>query len=346
MLHSCSRCLPGTTWPLSRSLPTPPSNERMMSRTGFAATHSIGATSADFGTRPSPNSFAATASTSSWTSGHTLNQPLEVFALQPAPVQVAWLGYPATTGLPQIGYRLTDDVADPPGAADRYHTEQLVRLAGGFHCYRAPDDAPDVSSLPASNNGFITFASFNNIAKVTPVVIATWAGILLALPDSRLLLKGKLLVHAGVRARICRAFEQAGVSATRLELRNWISRSDNPLAAYGEVDIALDTFPYNGTTTTFEALWMGVPVITLRGTRHAARVGASILSHLGRPGWIAEDPRHYVAAAVELASDLPALATQRHTLRGTLTRSSLADAPGFAQRIEVVYRNLLQRTDG
>jgi predicted O-linked N-acetylglucosamine transferase (SPINDLY family) len=278
--------------------------------------------------------------------GHTLNQPLEVFALQPAPVQVAWLGYPATTGLPQIGYRLTDDVADPPGDADRFHAEQLVRLAGGFHCYRAPDDAPPVSSLPASGNGFITFASFNNIAKVTPAVIATWAEVLRALPDSRLLLKGKLLAHEGARARIRGAFEQAGVSATRLELRNWMPRSDNPLAAYGKVDIALDTFPYNGTTTTFEALWMGVPVITLRGTRHAARVGASILSHLGHAGWIAEDPQHYVASAVELASDLPALASLRHALRATLAGSSLADAPGFAHRIETAYRNLLQRTDG
>ncbi len=278
--------------------------------------------------------------------GHTLNQPLGVFALQPAPVQVAWLGYPATSGLPQIGFRLTDHEADPPGDADRYHAERLVRLAGGFHCYSAPDDAPEVSSLPASRNGFVTFASFNNIAKITPVVVKTWARILLALPNSRLLLKGKLLVHDGARARIRKAFEQAGVSATRLELRSWVPRSDQPLATYGEVDIALDTFPYNGTTTTFEALWMGVPVITLRGTRHAARVGASILTHLGRPGWIADDTENYVAGAIELALDWPALASQRHTLRDTLARSSLADASGFARKIETVYRNLLQRTDG
>jgi predicted O-linked N-acetylglucosamine transferase (SPINDLY family) len=136
------------------------------------------------------------------------------------------------------------------------------------------------------------------------------------------------------------------VPATRLELRNWIPRGDQPLAAYGEVDIALDTFPYNGTTTTFEALWMGVPVITLRGTRHAARVGASILTHLGRPAWIADDTESYAASAVELASDLPALESLRNTLRGTLARSSLADARGFAQKIEAVYRDLLQRTDG
>ena len=259
---------------------------------------------------------------------------------------MAWLGYPATTGLPQIGFRLTDQEADPPGDADRFHAERLIRLTGGFHCYCAPDDAPDVSSLPASRNGFVTFASFNNIAKVTPGVIATWAGILRSLPDSRLLLKGRLLVHEGARARIHRAFEEAGVSSTRLELRNWVPRSDNPLAAYGEVDIALDTFPYNGTTTTFEALWMGVPVITLRGARHAARVGASILTHLGCPGWIADDTERYVASAVQLATDLPALASLRETLRDTLARSSLADARGFAQKIEAVYRNLLRRTDG
>lgn len=278
--------------------------------------------------------------------GHTRNQPLEVFALQPAPVQVAWLGYPATTGLPQIGFRLTDREADPPGDADQLHAERLVRLAGGFHCYSAPLDAPDVAPLPASRNGFMTLASFNHLTKVTPGVIATWARILLALPDSRLLLKGKLLAHESARAGIRRAFEQAGVSATRLDLRRWVPRRDNPLAAYGEVDIALDTFPYNGTTTTFEALWMGVPVITLRGARHAARVGASILTHLGRPGWIADDTDRYVAAAVELASDLPALANQRQALRVTLARSSLANARGFAQKIEAVYRDLVQRTDG
>jgi len=276
--------------------------------------------------------------------GHTLNQPLEVFALQPAPVQIAWLGYPATTGLPEIAYRLTDDEADPLGDADRFHAERLLRLDGGFHCYRAPEDAPDVSLLPASRNGYVTFASFNNISKATPEVIAAWARILLAVPDSQLLLRGKLLAHESARARICRVFEQAGVPATRLELRNWVPRSDNPLAAYGEVDIALDTFPYNGTTTTFEALWMGVPVITLRGRRHAARVGASILTHLGQPGWIANDTEKYVATAVELAAELPVLASLRSTLRSTLAGSSLADAPRFAQKLERVYRRLVLAT--
>jgi len=277
--------------------------------------------------------------------GHTLNQPLGAFALQPAPVQVAWLGYPATCGLPQIGFRLTDQEADPPGDADRYHVEQLVRLAGGFHCYQAPGDAPTVASLPANRNGFITFASFNNISKVTPEVVGTWARILLMLPDSRLLLKGKLLVHEQARARIQRAFEQAGVSAARIELRGWIPRQNDPLAAYGDADIALDTFPYNGTTTTFEALWMGVPVVTLRGSRHAARVGASVLTHLGRPEWIADDTEKYVATVIEIASDLPGLERQRQMLRSTLARSTLGDARGFARKMETVYRELLQRGD-
>jgi protein O-GlcNAc transferase len=274
--------------------------------------------------------------------GHTLNQPLGAFALKPAPVQLAWLGYPATCGLPQIGFRLTDLEADPPGDADRHHVEQLVRLAGGFHCYRAPDDAPDVAPLPAGRNGCITFASFNNISKVTPEAVRAWARILLALPDARLLLKGKLLVHDEARKRLHRAFERAGVTAERVELRTWIPRQDNPLAAYGDADIALDTFPYNGTTTTFEALWMGVPVITLRGARHAARVGASILTHLGRPEWIADDTDSYVAAAIELASDLSGLEGQRRTLRSTLAQTTLCDARGFARKIETVYRALLE----
>ena len=276
--------------------------------------------------------------------GHTLNHPIEIFALQAAPVQVAWLGYPATSGLAQIGYRLTDSQADPPGDADRFHTERLVRLPGGFHCYRAPVEAPEVSPLPAARNGFVTFGSFNNLAKVTPEVIATWARILDAVPRSRLLLKGRLLRYDDARARITAEFAQAGVDPARVDLQGWIPPGHGPLAVYANVDIALDTFPYNGTTTTFEALWMGVPVITLRGKRHAGRVGASVLTHLGRPEWIADDVPAYVGTARRLASDLPALADIRGTLRSALARSSLADAPGFARKIETAWREMLQRT--
>lgn len=275
--------------------------------------------------------------------GHTRGQPLGVFALQPAPVQVAWLGYPATAGLPQIGYRLTDAEADPPGAADALHVERLVRLAGGLHCYQAPADAPAVNDLPALGlpEHRLTFGSFNNISKINPAVVAAWAGILGALPGSRLVLKGQLLAHASTRAALTAEFAGHGIAAERIELRRWLPRAGNPMAAYHDIDIALDTFPYNGTTTSFEALWMGVPVITLRGARHAARVGASILAHLGRSEWIADDLAGYQRIAVELASKLDALAAQRRTLRDALRASTLCDAEGFARKLEAIYRELV-----
>lgn len=273
--------------------------------------------------------------------GHTLDQPIGVFARRPAPVQIAWLGYPATSGLRQIDYRLTDLQADPPGDADRLHTERLIRLSGGFLCYGPPDGAPEVSSLPASRHGFVTFGSYNNLSKVTLEVIATWAEILRSVPRSRLLLKGRMLANDAARSRIVSAFVAAGVDADRVVLRNWLPTSGYSLAVYNEVDIALDTYPYNGATTTFEALWMGIPVVTLSDQRHAGRVGASILTHLGRPEWIAQDADSYVGIAGRLAADLPGLASIRSSLRGELARSSLTDARGFARKIEKVYREVL-----
>lgn len=276
--------------------------------------------------------------------GHTRGQPLGVFALQPAPVQVAWLGYPATAGLAQIGHRLSDAVADPPGAADQLHVEKLVRLPGGLHCYQPPADAPEVNELPALRQpeGTVTFGSFNNISKINPAVVAAWAGILRAMPAARLVLKGQLLVHATARASLIAAFAASGIAAERIELRRWLPRTENPLAAYHDIDIALDTFPYNGTTTSFEALWMGVPVVTLGGGHHAARVGASILTHLGRSEWIATDVAGYQQIAVDMARNPAALARQRRSLRSALRESTLCDAAGFARKLEATYRQLLQ----
>lgn len=274
--------------------------------------------------------------------GHTRDQPLGVFALRPAPIQVAWLGYPATSGLPQIGYRLTDALADPPGAADRCHTEQLVRLPGGFLCYAPPADAPAVAALSTRRGPGVTFGSFNNIAKITPEVIRTWAEILRRAPDSRLVIKSRILAHEVTRARLAACFTDAGIEPSRLDLRAWLPTAASPLAAYHDIDVALDTFPYNGVTTTFEALWMGVPVIALAGSRHAARVGVSILTHLGHRDWIAEDRESYVASALRLAADRQALTTLRSGLRAELVRSGLTDGPAFARGVEAAYRELVK----
>jgi predicted O-linked N-acetylglucosamine transferase (SPINDLY family) len=210
--------------------------------------------------------------------GHTVNNRLLVFARKPAPVQISYLGYPNTTGLSTIDYRLTDAWADPPGRADRFHTETLVRLQGGFLCYQPWPGTPEVSPLPALTSGHITFASFNNATKVNPEVIALWSKILRLLPNARLIMKALQLGDIGTRQRFAQLFEQNGVSMERVELLGWASSTAEHLELYNRVDIGLDPFPYNGTTTTCEALWMGVPVIVLAGNTHAARVGVSLLS--------------------------------------------------------------------
>lgn len=271
--------------------------------------------------------------------GHTQNGRPGLFRLKPAPVQVSWLGYPSTTGLQEIDHRLTDAIADPEGDADLYHVEKLVRIEGGCLCYAPRDDAPAVGPLPALERGYVTFGSFNNLIKVTPAVVAAWAGILHAVPGSRLLLKAWMLNFSETRVRIEAAFAEQGIGHDRLLLQAWMPRGQ-ALDLYQQVDIALDTFPYNGTTTSFEALWMGVPVITLRGGRHAGRVGASILAHLGRSEWIAEDLPGYAAIARRLSGDLAALATTRAALRGELENSPLTDGTGFARRFERALRRI------
>jgi len=272
--------------------------------------------------------------------GHSANNRLGLFALRPAPVQVAWLGYPATTGLSEIGYRITDGIADPPGVADQWHSEKLIRLEGGFHCYEGSIDAPEIAPLLNQGSRGITFGSFNNISKISPGTISVWARILTEVEASTLILKGRMLENEVARTRLIAAFEEMDITADRLDLRHWIPRDQSPLSLYDEVDIALDTFPYNGATTTFEALWMGVPVVTLAGERHAARVGASILQNIGLPELIAGSEEGYVAAAVQLAAARERRESVRLELRNRLKASSLGDAAGFAAKMEAAYRDM------
>jgi protein O-GlcNAc transferase len=275
--------------------------------------------------------------------GHSSGNLLPVFARKPAPVQVTWLGYPNTTGLSAIDYRLTDAIADPPGAAEAFHSERLEYLPHGFLCYRPPDTAPPVGPLPALATGHVTFGSFNNLAKITPEVVAAWAAVLHRVPGSRLLLKAGAFGDAEGRARYVALFAAAGIPAERLDLVAQIPGTAAHLAAYDRLDIALDPFPYNGTTTTCEALWMGVPVLTLAGRLHAGRVGASLLVPLGLEAWIAADEDDYVAAAARLAANLPALAALRARLRPCLAQAPLCDAAGFARQMEAAYRRMWRR---
>ena len=273
-------------------------------------------------------------------SGHTRHNRLAVFAKKPAPIQVTWLGYPDTTGLEAMDYRLSDQIADPPGLTDEFHTEKLVRLPKGFLCYQPPDSPPDIGPLPLKAKGHVTFASFNNMAKITPEVIAVWIKILQALPDSKLLLKSKTMNCPGVRRRFLDLFSKESVDSSRLILLRRTASTTDHLAKYGRADIALDTFPYNGTTTTCEALWMGVPVVTLVGNRHAGRVGASLLSSVGLPQLIADDIDDYIERTVTLAKDVAQLEKMRLELRNRVQTSSLCDSKGFSLQMEQAFRKM------
>ncbi len=273
--------------------------------------------------------------------GHTRNNRLLVFALKPAPVQITWLGYPNTSGLSCMDYRITDSIADPVGVTDRFYTEKLLRMPEIFSTFRAPEPSPDVAELPALGNGYVTFGSFNNLAKITPEVIQLWADIIDQVPGSRLTLKcWGLLGKKSTRQMIQDVFSQNGISSERLNLLGESTSQENHLRCYNEIDIALDPFPYSGTTTTCDALWMGVPVITLQGDAHAARVGASQLSSLGCPEFIAGNKKDYIAIAKRFSSDLDNLKIIRSGLRQKMLVSPLMDAPRFTRNLELMYRHV------
>jgi protein O-GlcNAc transferase len=239
-----------------------------------------------------------------------------------------------------MDYRLTDEWADPRGVSDELYTESLVRLPNGFLCYKPLDDCPDVSPAPESRNGYVTFGCFNNSAKINNNVLDAWSRILTDLPDARMLLKSKQLHGPGLQQRIRKEFARRGVNPERVEMLGRVNSTLDHLALYGRVDIALDTFPYNGTTTTCEALWMGAPVIALAGDRHAGRVGVSLLHGMGLEELIATSPDEYRRLANDLARDRDRLAAYRDTLRTRMRRAPLTDAAGFARDIEAAFRTM------
>ena len=271
-------------------------------------------------------------------SGHTFKNRLLVFAQKPAPIQVSWLGYPNTTGLSAIDYRFTDIIADPIGEADELHSETLVRLANGFQCYQGNKTVHSNSELPFKSRGHITFGSFNNLTKVTPEVIKAWSHILHALPKSCLVLKAKQLRHNTSHYLDC--FKQEGISEDRIKLYGYLPSMDDHLELYNKIDICLDPFPYNGATTTCEALWMGVPVITLLGDRHVGRVGASILTNVGLTDFIAQDIDGYIQLAVEMAANTSYLKEIRKGLRERMQGAPLCDARSFASDVEGAYQEM------
>lgn len=274
--------------------------------------------------------------------GNTATNRLAVLAARAAPVQVAAIGYPCTTGLPAMDLRLADALTDPPAAQgadgpDAWHTERLLRLPGCFLCYRPHDDAAPVAPPPATRaGGTVTFGSFNNAAKIGPETLNLWAGVLSRVPGSRLLLKAAGLGDAAVARALRDRAAASGIDPARLELVGFTPSPREHLALYARVDIALDTTPYAGTTTTCEALDHGVPVVTLArpGAAHAARVGASLLAAAGLERLVAESPERYAQIAADLAADVAALASLRACLRDRLRSGPLCDGAGYARRFE------------
>lgn len=278
-------------------------------------------------------------------SGHTAHNRLPVFAWKPAPVQVTWLGYFATTGMPEMDYLLADEVS-VPAAHQGHFSETIWYLPHTRLCFTPPRLELPVAPLPAlARGGQVTFGNFQNLTKLGGEVLASWAKILAGCPGARLRLQNKQMADAGVREQLSQRLQAAGIDAQRVQIHGPQQRQAY-LAAYGEVDIVLDSFPYPGGTTTCEALWMGVPTVTLAGDRLIARQGASLLGAAGLADWVAATPAEYVDKALAFARALPALAGLRSRLRAQLPASPLCDAPRFARHFEEALWAMWQRWQG
>jgi predicted O-linked N-acetylglucosamine transferase (SPINDLY family) len=271
--------------------------------------------------------------------GHTTDNRLALFARSPAPIQATYLGYPGTTGLAAIGFRFTDALADPEPTADAEYSERLVRLPGGFCCFRPPQRAPHVNDLPRLERGYITFGSLNNYTKLSAPVLEAWAGLLARIPDARLVLQSRPFADPAIRERVWLRFAALGVARERVDLHGALPLEAH-LALYHEIDIALDTYPWNGHTTTCLALHMGVPVVVLDGGRFGGRMGLSVLTRVGLTDWIASDTEHYIALAMERAQDVAGLCQVRQRLRNQLARSPLCDEVAFTRGLEAAYETL------
>jgi protein O-GlcNAc transferase len=268
---------------------------------------------------------------------HTAGNRLRVFALKPAPVQATYLAYCSSTGLETIDFRLSDPNLDPPGD-ESFYSEQTIRLPDTYWCYQSIDPSPDVAPPPALSQGAVTFGCLNNFCKVSPPALDLWIKLLAANPTSRLLLYAPDGSH---RRRVRDLLNREGIEDRRLTFLDRVSFTDY-FKLYDQIDIALDPFPYNGGTTTCDALWMGVPVVTLRGRTAVGRGGASILTNVGLPDLIAPTPHEYVQIAAALANDLPRLAELRRTLRPRMQASPLMDAPKFTRNVEAAYQQMWQ----
>ncbi len=273
-------------------------------------------------------------------SGHTGGNRLGVFMRQPAPVQVTYLGYPNTTGLHAMGFRITDPVADPPGITDAWYTEKLVRLPHTFLCYTPPPTPPAVEAAPLARNGYVTFGSVSNLAKISSETLDDWAAVLKAVADSRMILKRGSFRDEATRSDMYRKFSDRGIAPDRIELLAAGESHDDHLGHYARLDIVLDTFPYSGTTTSCESLLMGVPIVTRYGLTHVSRVGLSLLTSVGHAELAGASHDEFVARAVSLAKTPERMRAVRATLRERFLGSPVCDARRFVRELEVAYREM------
>lgn len=277
--------------------------------------------------------------------GHSGGNRLPAFALRGAPVQLTWLGYPNTTGLAAIDYRISDAIADPPGKGDGWNTETVRRLPDCFHCYRPESVRPLAPTPPSAANGHLTFGSFNVLAKLSDTTLAAWSRILAAIPDARLVLKATGLSSEAACQHLNARLEQHGIDLGCVRLIGYLPQISDHYDSYHQVDIALDPFPYNGTTTTCDALWMGVPVVCLCGDRHASRVSASLIHAIGLDSLsdlVAPSIDQYVDAAIALAKAPQRLARLHAELRPAMLASPLMDEVRFTRNLERLYREAWQ----
>ena len=271
--------------------------------------------------------------------GYTQVHGLTAMAARPAPVMATYCGYPNTTCSSRIGWRIVDSITDPAGS-ESFNTERLLRLDPCFLCYTPEAQAPEVAPLPSQSRGFVTFGSFNAQRKFNKRICGLWRRVLESVPNSRLAIKSINFTEDSSVTFARQQLQDFGLPMDRVVVFPAAKSASDHLAQYGEIDIALDTYPYHGTTTTCEALWMGIPVVTLAGQTHVSRVGASLLTCVGLPSWIARTDDEYVDIAKRYAADSKALATLRSNLRARVQASELCNAPAFAKKFEAAIRQM------
>jgi protein O-GlcNAc transferase len=274
--------------------------------------------------------------------GHTSDNRCRLLVYRPAPMQMTYLGYPFSVGLQACQYRISDEITDPVGLTETHYNEQLLRLPHSTWCFEPPTFQRPVAPTPVLKNGYITFGSFNTYNKINDFVLDAWAQIMTRVPTSRMIIKSHGLGDEAIRQQLLARFHARGIDGARFQLLGREQKPENHLEYYSQMDIALDTFPYNGTTTSCEALWQGLPIVVLEGKSHVSRVGVCLNNALDLEELTARDTEHYIQIATDLAADIERVTELRKSMRQRVAESLLCDQPAFARHFETMLRNAWQ----